>query len=822
MKRPIGWKIGLILAVLILSIWVATPLKDNIKLGLDLKGGMHLVLDVQVDDAVRLRTDRNVAQLKSLFKESAVSFDSIKRNGYDSIDITGTTAKDSDKINDIMAEHFSDLELTGSPPLLHASIPSHIKDKMRDNCIQNSIETIRNRVDKYGVAEAGVQEIGIRGESKILVSLPGVDDPNRIKDLINSTAMLEFKHVNAGPFETEEAARAHFKGHIPEDLMLLSANPGRMEAGFYVLSAASVITGDDLKDASRGKGRMGTWEIHFSLTSQGANKFRTYTAANLGQRLAIVFDNQIESVARIDDVLSYYSRITGNYSFAEVNDMVLKLQSGALPASMTPLQERVIGPSLGADSIRKGVTAAVTGLLLVMLFMVVYYRAAGVNAVLALIFNIILLIAAMAYLGFTLTLPGIAGIILTIGMAVDANVLIFERIKEELKNGKSPKASIDLGFKKAFVTILDANLTTVIAAFFLLQFGTGAIKGFAVTLIIGICASMFTAQFVSRVIFQLAFQLKKKTSPSTFLLHRNRKGLMGNRTIHFMNNRAKWIALSLSLLVILAGTVTFFTKGFNMGIDFSGGSMLEVSFNNAISEESLRDRLQVDGSGGVEIQRVGGSGHKFFIKTAGDFTGSIIDKVKGLSDSSNEVTILSRESVGPKVGADLTHKVILSTVWVLLGMLVYIGFRFQARYALAAVITLVHDVLFCLTILLLFNIEISLPVFAALLTIIGYSLNDTIVIFDRVRDNLKLPPDKGDGKSFKERFVSLLNRSITQTLSRTVVTSGTTLATVLALLLFGGEVLYTFAFTLLTGILVGTYSSIFQSCAWLTFWKRPK
>lgn len=837
MKRKMGWKIGLILAVIILSLWMTTPI-EKIKLGLDLKGGMHLVLAVEVDEAIRLQTDRTAAQLKRLFNQDSIEFERIKRVGIDSLEITGIRENSGEIVRDILKEHFPQWKQGDSPGSLHLSLPGNIQNVIRDNCIQQSIETIRDRVNQYGVNDAGVQRVGFQGEDKILVTLPGVDDPRRVKELVKSTAMLEFKHVEAGPFLTEKAALEKYNGILPEDLMIFPANSKRMPTGFYVLTAESVITGDDLKSASRGQDEFGGWEIHFSLTPGGAEKFRNYSAANIDKYLSIVFDHQIESVARIENVLSYHTRITGNYSYDEVNDMVLKLQSGALSASMTPVEERMIGPSLGADSVEKGITAAVIGLLVIMIFMVAYYRGAGINSVIALLLNILFLMAAMAYFGFTLTLPGIAGIILTIGMAVDANVLIFERIKEELKNGKSYRYCIDEGFKKAFVTILDANLTTVIAAFFLLQFGTGPIKGFAVTLVVGICASMFTALFVSRVIFDLVYsrEKKKKSRSSQSPSEIRRYTFFKNESnIGFMNKRVRRIAFLLSGLLILSGLIAYFSNGFNPGIDFTGGNMVEVSFKETVTEEDLRASLREKGLSQSIIQRVGTTGNKFFIKTvetqdntaspqksppdslkqkATEKFTSIADRIKQASSSLGEFTILSSDMVGPQVGAALKHKVLVAASWALLGMLIYIGFRFKWTFGLAAVFTLIHDILICLTILLLFNVEISLAVAAALLTIIGYSLNDTIVIFDRVRDNIKHGLSKKKGN--KE---AILNLSINRNLGRTIVTSGTTLAAVLAIFFFGGEVLHDFSFTMIVGILVGTYSSVFQSCAWLRIFR---
>jgi preprotein translocase subunit SecD len=513
MFKTIGWKIVLILAVIVFSLVMLYPPGEKINLGLDLKGGMHLVFRVETDEGIKKQTDNEVVRLRKELNELSIKYDRILRQGSNKIDIIGTTYEDENKITELLEDQFRDWDYVPTSSGVTLSLRPNIKMQMEEQTVNQALETIRNRVDEFGVAEPVFQK---EGDDRLLIELPGASDKEkaRVMGLIKSTAMLEFKKVLAGPFKTEQEALQKYNGVLPEDLSIVKWSPRSKEATdgwtVSVLESASVLTGRDLKKAKRTQDQMGGPAVSFSLNSSGASRFRTFTAANIGQKLAIVLDSRIISDPTIQAVLSFDSIITGNFKVEEADDLALKLRSGALPAPLTMLHEQIIGPSLGADSIRKGIYACGVGLLLVMLFMLVYYKAAGINSIIALALNMVILMGVLASLDATLTLPGIAGILLTIGMAVDANVLVFERIKEDLRAGKAPKSAIESGFKKAFLTILDANLTTMIAAFFLLQFGTSTIKGFAVTLMIGIVASMFTAVFVSRVIFDLIYSQKKK------------------------------------------------------------------------------------------------------------------------------------------------------------------------------------------------------------------------------------------------------------------------------------------------------------------------
>jgi preprotein translocase subunit SecD len=509
MSKSLGWKVILIIAVIVFSVAMFYPLEEKINLGLDLKGGMHLVFEVDTNKAIQKQTDNNVQRLKSRLNEFSIKYEKVARRGIDKIDITGTLYDDERSLRDVFEDEFSEWTYTISADRITLSLKDIVKAEMKEQTVSQALETISNRINEFGVMDPVLQR---ERDTRLLIELPGVSDKEktRVMNLIKSAAVLELKKLEADGFATEEDALSQYGGVLPEDLVVVKWAAGADVKGFAVLRAESVVTGRELKSARRDTDEYGAPSVSFNLNPKGAKDFQKFTAANIGKRLAIVLDDRIVSAPTIESVISYSGRITGRFSLEEADDLALKLRSGSLPADLKLLYEQIIGPSLGADSIRKGLAACLVGLLLVIAFMLFYYKGAGVNSVLALLLNMVILMGILAYLGATLTVPGIAGIILTIGMSVDANVLVFERIKEDLRAGKAPKSAIDSGFKKAFLTIFDANLTTIIAAIFLYQFGTSAIKGFAVTLVIGIVASMFTAIFVSRVIFDLVYAGRKK------------------------------------------------------------------------------------------------------------------------------------------------------------------------------------------------------------------------------------------------------------------------------------------------------------------------
>jgi preprotein translocase subunit SecD len=380
---------------------------------------------------------------------------------------------------------------------------------VKSRAVTQAIETIRNRIDQLGVSEPVIEEHGL-GQYQILVQLPGVDDPARVKQIMQSTAMLEIRQALDGPFPSESAAlQAHNRVLPPDAILLPEGNLMKRRAGstsdtgdqFWIVSRTAAVSGRDLRDATMSRDENNRPAVGFTLTAEGGRRFAQFTGSHVNDKLAVVLDRKVQQVATIQEQIHDQGRITGSFSEEEAKDLAMVLRSGALPAGIRYLQDSTVGPSLGADSIRHGVTAAIVGMLAVMVFMLVYYRGAGINADLALILNLIILLGFLGFSGATLTLPGIAGVILTVGMGVDSNVLIFERIREELRNGKTAPSAVEQGFGRAWVTIVDTHVTTIVSAFILFIFGTGPVKGFAVTLTFGLLANLFTAVFVSRVIF---------------------------------------------------------------------------------------------------------------------------------------------------------------------------------------------------------------------------------------------------------------------------------------------------------------------------------
>jgi preprotein translocase subunit SecD len=499
MKKDLRWKILLILAVVGLSVFLAFPLRDKIKLGLDLRGGIHLVLQVMTEDAINIETDTEVNRFSDLFKKNSITYQTAAKERPGRYAFIGLGPDQEKKIQDLVDQYTRDWQVSFSADRAVFNITPTAAQFLRDQAVTQTLETIRNRVDQFGVAEPLIQQ---QGTDRVVVELPGVDDPDRVKNLIKVTAVLNWKLVKGGPAEDEATLLLPFEGKVPEDAEIVRGDAKRGHPGFYLVEKVATVSGKDLRTVRRSVDEWNNPAVAFTLTLDGARRFEQVTGANVGKLLAIILDEKVQSAPSINTRIGDSGIIQGTFTAQEAEDLVIILKAGALPAGIKYLEERTIGPSLGADSVKQGLIAGLVAILAVMAFMVVYYKLSGLNAIVALVLNVVILFGTLAYFKANLTLPGIAGIILALGMAVDANVLIFERIKEERAVGKNVTSAISLGFDRAFTAIFDSNLTTIISAVFLFQFGTGPIKGYAVTLIISLVANVFTAVFVSRVLFE--------------------------------------------------------------------------------------------------------------------------------------------------------------------------------------------------------------------------------------------------------------------------------------------------------------------------------
>lgn len=529
MNKTFRWKLGLILATLLVFAYgifgipqsfsgegLLAAMHKRINLGLDLRGGIHLILQVQVNDAVNADSDRAVERLKDVLRDGKITYADLSKpdpkSAPDRIVLKGVPLDSGSALKTGVEDKLPEYDLTsGAENSWALTMKPNLLSDLKKHAVTQAIETIRGRIDTLGVSEPVIQEHGL-GEYQILVQLPGIDDPERVKEIMKSTAMLEIKQVLGPSYSSEAAALQANNGVLPPDGMLMPGKPAPGQAGdvWYVVTRSSAVTGNDLRDAQPGQDRNGAPSVNFYLTGDGGNRFKAFTSSHIGDSLGVILDNRVVEVANIKDTISDQGEISGGLTEEKTKDLSMVLRSGALPAGIHYLEERTVGPSLGADSIRSGVRAAIIGMSAVMIFMLIYYRGAGINADLALMLNLLILLGFLGFSGGVLTLPGIAGVILTIGMGVDSNVLIFERIREELRAGRTSPAAVEQGFARAWVTIVDTHVTTVVSAAILFIFGTGPVKGFATTLVFGLLANLFTAVFVSRVIFDWLLSKKNR------------------------------------------------------------------------------------------------------------------------------------------------------------------------------------------------------------------------------------------------------------------------------------------------------------------------
>ena len=668
--------------------------------------------------------------------------------------------------------------------------------------LSHAVEVLRKRVDKFGVAEPLILP---EGNDRILVQLPGLSaaDQESAKVAIQKAAFLEFRMVS--PTSDQDIKDGIIQPGYENLKRKERMRNGQERVEEVQVKKRAEMNGSSIKSAIVMRGNMGEPEISFTLDSQGAERFGEITRENLHQRMAIVLDGVLYSAPVIQSPIETGSgQITGQFDNKEAFELANVLEN-PLRAPLKIIQSREVDPTLGKDSIRSGINAAIYGTLAVSAFMLIYYLAAGMVANVALIANIIILLGVMCSIGTTLTLPGIAGIVLTVGMAVDANVLIYERIREETAKGKSLRGAIAAGYARAFTVIFDSHITTLISSVILMYMGTGSIKGFGVALTIGVAASLFTALVVTRLIFD--FLLDRGWLKSLHMLH-----FIRTTKLDFMKLAKP--AFVASWLLIAIGIGYGFHRGKSaFGVDFLGGDTTIFSFEQKVDEATVRSTLTKAGIKEplIQFQKDLGSGRVTLRVDSATGTG---DKVKAALSAvpAAQFHMLSQDQIGPTVGKEIQKTAAVAGLLALFGILIYVAIRYEFSFAVGAVLAIVHDVPMTIGWYFLSGREFNATTVAAILTSIGFSTNDTIVIFDRIREDLKL----GTRGTFRE----VINQAINQTLSRTIITSGTVFLATLSLYIFGGGAINDFAFTFLVGIITGTYSSIYIASTLVLWWHK--
>ena len=826
------WKTTLILLSVLAGIMFALPNffsekatesfpsfmpSKQINLGLDLQGGVHLLIQVDRKSLIKERVGTIQDDVRRIMRQDRKIRYRMNRKSKNGVELILRKPEDADAARKLLRDitqpisgggfgqqAITEVELDEPKEgtLRYTLTEQGISHNLR-SAVTQSIEVIRKRIDEFGTTEPVVQR---QGTDRILVEVPGVDDPQKLKDLIGTTAKLSFHLVS-----TEMSASDALAGRPPAGTMIMydDSEPAIPE----LLQTTSLVRGENLVDAQPGYDQRNNQPIvTFRFDSKGGSRFCQVSTANIGRRFAIVLDKTVITAPVIQSAICGGSgQISGNFTVEGANNLSILLRAGALPAELVFVEERTVGPSLGADSIAQGKIASMIGAVLVLVFMVLAYGFLGILANLALIANMALIIGLLSLIGATLTLPGIAGIVLTMGMAVDANVLIYERIREERRGGRSLIQAIDAGFRQALSTIIDANITTLIAALILFYLGSGPVKGFAVTLAVGIMTTVFTAYTVTRLLVALWVKWKKpKELPKRLISF-----IPENTKLRFMRNRN--LAFPVSAIAIVASIMLFFTASLNYGIDFLGGTMLEVQSKQEQADISgIRTSLSELNLGDVQVQEFG-SVKDVVIRVEAQNAGeageqNVVDRVR--AELEDDYIFRRVEVVGPTVSGELATAGLLAVLGALAAIMVYIWIRFEWQFAVGAVVATLHDVLLTIGVFSLLQLEFNLSTIAAVLTIVGYSLNDTVVVYDRVRENLR--------KFKKMKIPELLDLSINQMLSRTILTSVTTLLALFSLFFFGGEVLASFTFAMIFGVFVGTYSSIFIAAPMLILFKlRP-
>ena len=923
----------------------------ELNLGLDLKGGMNVTLEISVVDIIKALSGNSQ---NPIFKQAIQqALEKQKDSQKDFVTLFGDAFEQIDP-NARMASIFNTVELKDkiSYNSTNEDVLNVLKGETND-AIDRTFNILRTRIDRFGVSQPNIQLLPASG--RILVELPGIKDPQRVRKLLQGTAQLEFWETYKYPelfnyFQTadnkllsilkieevlddetesteettgekeiteveetdfveviesdttdnvlldqlgdttdldigqktkstEEIAKTNplfaylrpalrpdengryvpvnmatvgyasikdtamvnsllkkVRDVFPRDMKLeWKIKPEKESPDYLELVALKVTSrdgtpalgGDVVVDARQDFDQNGRIEISMSMNSEGARVWKRLTGDNIGRQVAIVLDDYVYSAPNVnDEIPNGRSSISGNFTIEEAKDLANILKAGKLPAPARIVEEAVVGPSLGRVAVTDGLMSFVIAFIMVLLYMIFYYNRAGWVADLALLTNIFFLFGVLASLGAVLTLPGIAGIVLTLGMAVDANVIIYERIKEEVRAGKGMRLAIDDGYKNAYSAIIDGNVTTLLTGIVLYTFGSGPVQGFATTLIIGILSSLFSAIFISRLVFD-HFLLKKKT-----IVFGNKftNDTLVNANFDFLGKRK--IAYFLSATIIILGIISLTVRGLNFGVDFSGGRTYVVRFDQPVNTNNIRNSLQIEFDQLPEVKTFGPNSqikittkyliddnspnvdsiiqHKLFTSLKPFYEDQLINYKNFIADTEEDklIGILSSQKVGPTIADDIRNRAVLAIFFALVVIFIYIAIRFKKwQYGLSGVIALFHDTMITIGLfsifynVLPFNLEIDQAFIAAILTIIGYSINDTVIIFDRIREFVKIHPKKSLNIN--------INEGLNSTLARTINTSGTTLVVLIIIFIFGGEVIRGFTFALLIGILVGTYSSLF-------------
>lgn len=783
--------------------WPSFLPKQTVVLGLDLQGGSHLLLQVNEQGIVseRLQSLRRDVR-NTLANENGIGNLITTDPATNSLTIeltdpaqkqaasTALQALQNTITNSLIAVGGVNELAFGETPdgKLTVTLTPEGVEQRTSALVSQSIEVIRNRIDELGTTEPSIQR---QGTNRILVQVPGFGDSTRLKNIISQTARLTFHMVYPGL----TAQQAQAQG-LPAGTMVLPSQDG----GAELLYEDVALGGESLVDAQPSYDQQRAMPVvSFRLDTRGAVTFGQITSANVGQRFAIVLDNQVITAPVIQQAITGGTgQISGSFTTATANDLAVLLRAGALPASLDIVEERTVDASLGADSIQHGLTAGVVASVLVIAFMVIAYGLWGVFANISLVLNIILIFGALSMLGATLTLPGIAGIVLTIGMAVDANVLIYERMREEQKAGKSPLQAINAGFERAWGTIVDSHLTQLIAAIVLYFLGSGPVQGFAVTLALGILTSLFTSYTVTLYFVGMWYRAKR---PKTLKIQHFRFIPDGTR-IPFMKISRYVIAFSIVASLFSIGSAYF--KGFNLGIDFVGGTAIVLQHEGGPADVGqLRETLSGLELGEVQVQGFG-TPQDVLVRVQAQEGGQDADqaavaKVRDALASEN-YTVRSTEAVSGTVSGELAWKGTIAVIVALVAILIYIWFRFEWQFAMAAITTTTHDIIMTIGLFSITGLEFNLTSIAAVLTLVGLSLNETVVVSDRVRENLR--------KHRKMPLPELIDLSINQTIVRTSLTQFTVFLALIPLVLFGGEVIRSFTIAMTFGSLVGMYSSI--------------